>query len=99
MLDKTLKKVIRTCPACPSQWDAWTTEGDYLYIRYRHGDLSVSKKGEPVWEHHIFEKQVGDDLDGLMMLPEVLNHTGMKLTDDAEVHDDLLESCEVMEEM
>lgn len=33
----TLAKVIQTCAACPSQWDAWTEDGTYVYLRYRHG--------------------------------------------------------------
>jgi hypothetical protein len=23
--------------ACPAQWDAWDEEGNYYYLRYRHG--------------------------------------------------------------
>lgn len=30
-------KAVRTCIACPSQWDAWTSDGTYLYLRYRSG--------------------------------------------------------------
>jgi hypothetical protein len=36
-----LARVVETCRACPSQWDAWTTDGQYLYLRYRHGIGSV----------------------------------------------------------
>lgn len=32
---------MQTCAASPSQWDAWTTGGRYLYLRYRHGIGSV----------------------------------------------------------
>lgn len=32
-----LARVVQTCTACPSQWDAWTTDGRYLYLRYRSG--------------------------------------------------------------
>jgi len=28
-------KAVQTCEACPSQWDAWTADGQYLYLRYR----------------------------------------------------------------
>lgn len=30
-------KAVHTCTACPSQWDAWTDDGTYLYLRYRYG--------------------------------------------------------------
>jgi hypothetical protein len=35
--------VVRTSSACPSQWDAWTRGGQYLYLRYRHGVGSVER--------------------------------------------------------
>jgi hypothetical protein len=34
---RTLIRVVQTCSAYPSQWDAWTADGQYLYLRYRHG--------------------------------------------------------------
>jgi hypothetical protein len=30
-------RTVRTCVACPSQWNAWTADGQYLYLRYRSG--------------------------------------------------------------
>jgi len=33
----TLVRVIQTCDACPSQWDAWDDTGGYWYLRYRYG--------------------------------------------------------------
>lgn len=30
-------KAVQTCWACPSQWDAYTDRGEYLYLRFRHG--------------------------------------------------------------
>lgn len=33
--DVTLARVVQTCGGCPSSWDAWTTGGRYLYLRYR----------------------------------------------------------------
>lgn len=32
-----LLRVVQTCVAAPSQWDAWTVDGRQLYLRYRHG--------------------------------------------------------------
>jgi hypothetical protein len=37
----TLVKTVQTCIACPSQWDAWDAEGQYYYLRHRHGRGSV----------------------------------------------------------
>lgn len=39
---RVITKLIQTCEACPSQWDAWLVDGTYLYIRYRWGVLSWS---------------------------------------------------------
>lgn len=30
--DVLLARVVQTCGACPSQWNAWTTSGQYLYL-------------------------------------------------------------------
>ncbi|MEU9625130.1 hypothetical protein [Streptomyces sp. NPDC048155] len=34
---RKLMRVVQTCSVYPSQWDAWTAGGQYLYLRYRHG--------------------------------------------------------------
>ncbi|MFF7215228.1 hypothetical protein ACFZAU_32590 [Streptomyces sp. NPDC008238] len=41
--DSVLARVVQTCHGFPSQWDAWTTGGQYLYLRYRHGEGSVER--------------------------------------------------------
>jgi hypothetical protein len=51
----------QTCWACPSQWEGRTADGSDLYIRYRHGHLSVDVGGETV-----FALDHGDALDGVM---------------------------------
>ncbi|MFI6090725.1 hypothetical protein [Streptomyces sp. NPDC051218] len=38
---RKLTRVVQTCSAYPSQWDAWTVDGQYLYFRYRHGEGCV----------------------------------------------------------
>ncbi|MCV2462574.1 hypothetical protein OEB94_25205 [Streptomyces sp. ICN988] len=38
---RKLTRVVQTCSAYPSQWDAWTADGQYLYLRYRHGEGRV----------------------------------------------------------
>lgn len=34
-------KVVQTCHACPAQWNAETSTGDHLYVRYRWGWLQI----------------------------------------------------------
>ena len=38
-------RIEQTSEACPSQWNAWTADGVYHYVRYRHGDFTVSRGG------------------------------------------------------
>lgn len=40
-------RAVKTCEACPSQWDAWTDQGQYLYLRFRHGRGSVEAQPGP----------------------------------------------------
>ncbi|MFJ5213659.1 hypothetical protein ACIP98_03000 [Streptomyces sp. NPDC088354] len=40
---RILARVVRTCHGCPSQWDAWTVGGRYLYLRHRHGEGGVER--------------------------------------------------------
>lgn len=42
-------RAIETCPAVPSQWDAWTSNRIYLYLRYRSAFGSVW--ASPTKEH------------------------------------------------
>ncbi|RPE40253.1 hypothetical protein EDD90_3289 [Streptomyces sp. Ag109_O5-1] len=89
----TLARVVETCQACPSQWDAWTTEGQYLYLRYRFGHGSVERHANPdvnTW---------GDDYDpviaefhdpdqpyaGTIELDEFLRRAELQLAPDAEI--------------
>ncbi|MFC7828236.1 hypothetical protein [Streptomyces sp. NPDC057375] len=38
---RKLTRVVQTFSAFPSQWAAWTSDGQYLYLRDRHGEGSV----------------------------------------------------------
>lgn len=42
-------RAVRTCIACPSQWDAWDEAGSYYYLRYRHGHGEVRQYLTPDW--------------------------------------------------
>lgn len=63
-------KIVETCGGCPSQWDAWTDAGVYLYIRYRHGRLTISKE-EGDTRDTVFSTSHGDPMDGCMSLSEL----------------------------
>lgn len=71
--------VVCTCSACPSQWEAKTKDGEYVYIRYRHGYLSVevapSKSAwyDNDWKLH-FGSQLGDEYDGSMAWASVVKN-------------------------
>ncbi|MFD3455827.1 hypothetical protein ACFWVC_27075 [Streptomyces sp. NPDC058691] len=45
--ERLLSRVVQTCHGHPSQWDAWTVDGRYLYLRYRHGEGSVERHPGP----------------------------------------------------
>lgn len=89
--DVTLAQVVRTCLASPSQWDAWTTEGQYLYLRYRHGEGSVERhpsEDTDTWDGEgsrlLTTWDDGTD-GGEIGLPAFLALAGLRLAPDAEV--------------
>jgi hypothetical protein len=67
----------QTCFAVPSQWEGRLRQrpdgqAPDLYIRYRYGELRVEVDHEVV-----YREQIGDDLDGVMDIDTVLQHTGL----------------------
>jgi len=68
-----VKTINQTCSACPSQWEGTTTDGRSVYVRYRHGGLTVHLDGEAV-----FYKHVPRMADGYMTWDEVEEHTGLR---------------------
>ena len=64
-------KIVETCGGCPSQWSGRTATGQYLYIRYRYGELRIELDGDV-----ILQQSVGDDLDGGMDFADLVQHTG-----------------------
>lgn len=71
-----IAKIIETCGGCPSQWSARTSEGNYVYIRYRWGCLSV-RIDKLFGEGYEYENSwnCGDGLDGVMCFSELEEHT------------------------
>lgn len=87
-----LVRVVRTCAAYPSQWDAWTADGRYLYLRYRHGTGSVEEQPGPdtdTWTdgEPLVEWDDGTD-GGDVTLEEFCTAAGLVLAPDARVEDD-----------
>ncbi|GAA1245426.1 hypothetical protein GCM10009665_40360 [Kitasatospora nipponensis] len=90
--DVTIARAVQTCGGCPAQWDAWTTGGQYLYLRYRHGQGSVEAfpSEDPV--HWGGEgpglRSAWDDgtSGGEIDLTDFLAMAGLHLAPDAEVH-------------
>ncbi len=87
-----LVRVVQTCCACPSQWDAWDAAGQYYYLRYRYGRGTVETaasaegygdpKAPPVL---VANFNHGDPLDGEISLAEFLHRAGMRLAEGAKV--------------
>lgn len=63
-------KIVRTCAACPSQWDGWDKDGTYFYFRYRHGVLRVDREEERA----ISKKEIVQGPDGFMTYDELKDH-------------------------
>lgn len=36
-----VRKIVKTCYACPSQWEGITDDNRQIYVRYRSGCLSI----------------------------------------------------------
>ena len=62
-----INSLVMTCWACPSQWEAVTTDKKHVYIRYRWGTLRVDIDQETV-----LSKGIGDSLDGVLTTEELL---------------------------
>ena len=61
-----VKMIQCTCDACPTQWEGYTEDDVYVYIRYRYGTLSLSLDNEQV-----FSKSIGTGLDGMLSREEI----------------------------
>jgi len=71
----------RTSLACPSQWEGALEDGRVVYVRFRHGELSVGA-GDDIEEavrngmsdQALFADHAGDGLDGFMDFEELKVH-------------------------
>jgi len=73
-----LATLTRTCLACPSQWEGTLDDGRAIYVRYRHGELSVGI-GEDIddavrngmSDQALYAADIGDGVDGFMDVEEL----------------------------
>jgi len=79
-MEYKIKKLERTCFACPSQWEGELEDGRMIYIRYRWGclEVSISKNtikdvSDAVEGRPIYQKYIGGDYDGVMDNEEMLS--------------------------
>ncbi|WP_329214844.1 hypothetical protein OG352_05325 [Streptomyces sp. NBC_01485] len=87
-----LARAVRTCLAVPSQWSAWTVDGQYLYLRYRSGIGTVDAyetEDSEQWteppDGRVATFDTGDTYGGDMSLADFCDRAGLQLADDAEV--------------
>lgn len=74
----TIVRAVQTSWACPSQWDAWTADGQYLYLRFRHGRGTVDTVRGSI-NANIAQFTTDDDLDGVIDLAEFCERAGLRL--------------------
>jgi hypothetical protein len=55
-----VEKVVKTCDACPSQWEITLEDGRMVYVRFRWGNFSAYISKEPTTD--ISEAVLGDTL-------------------------------------
>lgn len=91
-MTRSIVRAIRTCIACPSQWDAWTADGQYLYLRYRSGvgtadayDSPDSDRWTRIPDGNTARFDTGDRHDGEINLDEFCQRAGLELAEDAEI--------------
>lgn len=73
MKKRVVVELEKTCYACPSQWEGRTDDGGYVYVRYRHGGLSVGFGGtlEDAIDDDTIYREIGDGDSGFMDADEL----------------------------
>ena len=76
-------RAVRTCTACPSQWDAWDEHGRYWYLRYRSGVGTAEQLSGPDFQqmhtHSEITFNYGDMFDGSITLKKFCQLAGITL--------------------
>lgn len=82
-------KAHQTSWACPSQWDAYDAEGNYWYLRFRHGygtATTYPQSSVDTWDNRSprFEFDAAEDgLDGVIDLQDFCDRAGIELALDS----------------
>jgi len=77
----TISRAVQTCHGCPSQWDAWTRDGQYLYLRYRWGSGTVDTEDGT----EVASFTTGDPMGGVIDLAEFAARAGLVVAEDADI--------------
>lgn len=81
-----IAKVVQTCVAVPSQWDAWTADGTQLYFRYRFGRGRVEVgDGMRLHPEVLASWDDDDEYGGFMTLEDFMAKAELTLADGADV--------------
>jgi hypothetical protein len=85
MNEMHIVELTQTCSAAPSQWDARLKDGRVVYIRYRHGELTVrigpeyASVMDVVGMEPWFQDDAGDKNGPIIDIEEVCEVTGLSL--------------------
>lgn len=91
-------RAVCTSIAAPSQWDAWDGEGNYYYLRFRHGVGQVVHYSDENWcdrddpseawppseDQLIAWFEIEDEDVPLLTLQEFAQHAGLYLIEEVE---------------
>lgn len=73
-----ITNLVKTCDACPAQWEAATVDNRPVYVRYRWGTLWLyigNPGGSSAFDGEcVFCESIGDSLHGAMSTEEMLSH-------------------------
>jgi hypothetical protein len=59
-----LTRVVQTSMACPAQWDAWDADGNYYYLRFRHGCGEMRQYTDQDWVDAPLKEDVDETQPG-----------------------------------
>lgn len=68
----SVKTCTQTCWACPSQWDIYTDDNRYVYVRFRWGHFTAYLDAFADKEQLLFEWHDEDEWQGFMDTQEMV---------------------------
>lgn len=67
-MENQIKRITKTCDACPSQWEIEMNDKTIIYVRYRWGHIGIGR-GKTLHEavnNRTYLVTLGDGLDGTL---------------------------------